>query len=605
MNRKTILAFVLIGAVLVLMPYYYSLVAPEKTKESVGETGRFPSDSEIQADSTAIEPKTIKPVVPLSGQGASSLESIPDSFDQQAQLDDETTAKIITVNVETPLFRAQFNTKGATITSWIVKPVQPYLHDSEQLVRIDGSGNNLVLTARGGRGLLRTGEMIFDVNRGRLILDSFDAPRNLVFTLPLGHDKFYRETYTFYADRYSFDLKIESRGLGELSGAAEVLFSWGGGLASTENDTIQDLYYTEASYLMGRTKERVKTNGKKVIEEFPTGPTKWVAQRTKYFLLALVPEEPAEGAMIYSWPDTSYIGKHPPKLFDTGLVFNVAGGDLREKITVYLGPLEQSFVTAVDPTLEQTMSWGWAIIKPFSKLTLWALKALHVIIPNYGLVLIIFSVLVKVIVWPLTQKSHKSMKRMQLLQPKLKAIQEKYKGNQQRTQQEVMALYKEHKVNPMGGCWPMLLQMPLLYSLFIVFRSTIELRGQPFILWIKDLSMPDVLIALPFTIPLYGDGVCVLPLIMAASTYLQSKSTMTDPNQKAMLYFMPIMFIFLFNNFPSGLTLYYTLFNLLSWGQQKLMKIQDPSIEKTLDEVKQNKKKSGQRRGGKGHGRRR
>jgi YidC/Oxa1 family membrane protein insertase len=237
------------------------------------------------------------------------------------------------------------------------------------------------------------------------------------------------------------------------------------------------------------------------------------------------------------------------------------------------------------------MSFGWKIIQPFSKFVFWALVNLHKVIPNYGIVLIVFALLVKIIVWPLTAKSYKSMKRMQKIQPLLKEKQEKYKDNPQKMQQEVMALYKEHKVNPMGGCWPTLLQMPLLYGLFIIFRSTIELRGQPFVLWINDLSMPDVLINLPFHIPLYGDHVALLPIIMAVSTYLQSRQTVTDPNQKMMTTMMPVMFLFLFNNFPSGLTLYYTLFNLLSFVQQRFLKVATPELDKEIEEAEKEREK--------------
>jgi YidC/Oxa1 family membrane protein insertase len=312
-------------------------------------------------------------------------------------------------------------------------------------------------------------------------------------------------------------------------------------------------------------------------------------------MIALVPEQPAEGARLATWPDSSYIGKYPPKLYETSLVFDVVGDRFNKNLTLYAGPLEQGKIQRFEPTLEEMMSWGWAIVEPFSKLVFWALVNLHKVIPNYGVVLILFSILIKVIVWPLTAKSYKSMKRMQKLQPLLKTVQDKYKDNPQKMQQEVMALYKEHKVNPMGGCWPTLLQMPLLYGLFMVFRSTIELRGQPFVLWINDLSMPDALFHLPFTLPLYGSHVAVLPIIMAISTWLQSRQTATDPNQKFMTAFMPIMFIFLFNNFPSGLTLYYTLFNILSWGQQKFLKVSDPALEKELEEAAKEKEKQERR----------
>ena len=134
------------------------------------------------------------------------------------------------------------------------------------------------------------------------------------------------------------------------------------------------------------------------------------------------------------------------------------------------------------------------------------------------------------------------------------------------------ALWKEHGVNPISGCLPMLLQWPVLMSLFIVFRSTIEFRGQPFIFWIKDLSQPDYIFSLPFSVPLYGSGVAVLPIIMGISMFLTMSITMQDKSQKPMMYFMNTFFILIFNSFPSGLTLYYTIFNFLSYQQQLSIK---------------------------------
>ena len=204
---------------------------------------------------------------------------------------------------------------------------------------------------------------------------------------------------------------------------------------------------------------------------------------------------------------------------------------------------------------------------------------MHAIIPNYGVILIIFSVLVKLIVYPLTKRSYQSTQAMQSIQPEVNALREKYKNNPTKLNQATMELYKKKGVNPLGTCFPMLLQMPLLFALFTVFRSTIELRGEPFIFWIKDLSAPDILFYLPFKIPLYGNYVCALPILMALSMYAQQK--MMQPNnatgpqadqQKMMQYFMMGFFFLLFNSFPSGLNLYYTLFNILTIAQQKLTK---------------------------------
>jgi len=200
---------------------------------------------------------------------------------------------------------------------------------------------------------------------------------------------------------------------------------------------------------------------------------------------------------------------------------------------------------------------------------------MHDYIPNYGFILILFAVGVKILVYPLTKKSYQSTAAMQKIQPELMALRDKFKNNPQKLQQAQMQLYKEKGVNPLGGCVPMLLQMPLLFALFQVFRTTIELRAEPFIWWIKDLSVPDAVFTLPFSIPIYGAHVAILPILMVVSMYIQQRmmtgGAAQQPQQKTMQYFMTGFFFLIFNSFPSGLNLYYTLFNVLTIAQQKLI----------------------------------
>jgi len=232
--------------------------------------------------------------------------------------------------------------------------------------------------------------------------------------------------------------------------------------------------------------------------------------------------------------------------------------------------------------LDQVMDFGWAFIRPISKGVLFALKSMHEYIPNYGLVLIVFSFLIKILVYPLTKKSYQSTAAMQLLQPEIAALREKYKNNSQKLNQATMKLYKERGVNPLGGCLPMLLQMPLLFALFVVFRTTIELRAEPFVWWIKDLSAPDTIFDLPFTVPIYGSQVAVLPMLMVVSMFIQQKlmsGGIQQPQQKTMQYFMTGFFFLIFNSFPSGLNLYYTLFNVLTIAQQKFV----PTVSSTSE----------------------
>ena len=284
-----------------------------------------------------------------------------------------------------------------------------------------------------------------------------------------------------------------------------------------------------------------------------------------------------------------FVGSAISASFKDKELYNISAqmkSDKIANISLYLGPLEYERIKNLGVNLELVMDFGWAIIRPISKSVLWVLKTMHTVIPNYGVILIIFSILVKLIVYPLTKRSYQSTQAMQSIQPEVNALREKYKNNPTKLNQATMELYKKKGVNPLGTCFPMLLQMPLLFALFTVFRSTIELRGEPFVFWIKDLSAPDVLFYLPFKIPLYGNYVCALPILMALSMYAQQK--MMQPNnatgpqadqQKMMQYFMMGFFFLLFNGFPSGLNLYYTLFNILTIAQQKLTKNEKAAIK--------------------------
>jgi YidC/Oxa1 family membrane protein insertase len=199
------------------------------------------------------------------------------------------------------------------------------------------------------------------------------------------------------------------------------------------------------------------------------------------------------------------------------------------------------------------LGWRW-VVRPFSLVILWLFQALHSVIPNYGLVIIVFSILIKAVFHPLTKKQMRSMRRMQEMQPRLAKLKERYGKDPQRMNKETMKLYREAGINPLGGCLPLLPQMPIFYALFQVFRTSIELRGAYFFGWLTDLSQKD---------PYY-----ILPIIMALSMFVQQKLTMKDPKQKMLVYMMPLLFGFLFKDFPAGLTLYWTCYNISSVIEQ-------------------------------------
>ena len=372
-----------------------------------------------------------------------------------------------------------------------------------------------------------------------------------------------------YINEHYYEINDEAF---EYSNNLELL--WYGGLRPSEEKEDEDIAYGSGIISQaGETEDiQAKDSEKNIAREIFKGQTDWVAIRTKYFMSAIIAKDPGKYATLSEHNESFGNRKHTP-LYSASIGYPLNVSTISSSI--YLGPLDVDYLSQTDVSLDASMNWGFAPIRPISKGVLWVLKFMHNKLNlNYGLVLLLFAVLVRLITGPLTKKSYESSQNMQKIQPEIKKIQAKYKGDPQRLNKETMALYKIHKVNPLGGCLPIMLQMPLLWALFMVFRTTIEFRGAPFMLWISDLSKPDVVFTLPFSIPIYGDGVAILPLVMGATLLLtmrMSSATM-DKSQKPVMYFMNGFFILLFNTFPSGLNLYYTAYNMLSFFQQRSIK---------------------------------
>jgi YidC/Oxa1 family membrane protein insertase len=241
------------------------------------------------------------------------------------------------------------------------------------------------------------------------------------------------------------------------------------------------------------------------------------------------------------------------------------------RFLVYFGPNQYSTVVKLGVQLERAVDLGFNWIRPFSILLLRLMVWLHGLLPNYGVTIILLATLVRLVLHPLNMMGIKSMRAMQKLQPEMEKIKEKYKNDPQAMNTATMALYRENKVNPAGGCLPMLLQLPLFFALYSVLWNAIELRQAPFVAWIQDLSAPDKLFALPGTLPLIGGfPLRLLPLLMAGSGFVTQRMTPTPPSQASSMYMMNVVMVVFFYNMPSGLVLYWTVMNLLTAFQQWL-----------------------------------
>jgi len=542
MDRNTLTALLLITLVLVLTPYYMELVSPAPQPKYDDADGRVVDNFDDRAP-TENESNTVPQ--PL--------------FD----LVSPTTTEDKIITIESDLFIAQLSSAaGGSIVSYKIKD---HLSPDSSLVDLatPENRNNLLISFRGIDG------EIINLRDGwtqNVTIDSayLFEPKTITYTNQLDK-KTITKTITLYPDNFIIDIDIDASSVSANILGGSFLFTWLGGLPTTEKDTTTEKTYFGAYLQQGGELLDIKAGSGEAFNNEYKGQTDWAATRTKYFVAALL--DNGDNQILGSTISASNMGK---ELYDIGIELPT---NQIAAVSLYLGPLEYDRIKGLNINLESIMNFGWAIIRPISKGVLWTLKSMHAYIPNYGVILIVFSIMVKLIVYPLTKKSYESMKAMQAIQPEITALREKHKNNPTKLNQATMDLYKKKGVNPMGSCLPMLLQMPLLIALFTVFRSTIELRGEPFVFWINDLSAPDVIFNLPFKIPIYGDFVCALPIIMALSMYAQQKMmTPGGPQQeqqKIMQFFMMGFFFLLFNSFPSGLNLYYTLFNVLTIAQQK------------------------------------
>ncbi|MDF7801505.1 membrane protein insertase YidC [Pontiellaceae bacterium B1224] len=324
----------------------------------------------------------------------------------------------------------------------------------------------------------------------------------------------------------------------------------------------------------------------------------WISAKNKFFVQIISPKDDSATMALLSTRDVNEKAVLPETItavLDFKPVALNAGETKNVEYTYFIGPKNYSILKESGNSFEKVMefettgffSWMNWLMEPSRRALLWTLNIFYSVFHNYGVAIILLTVLIRILFWPLTHKSTESMKRMQEVQPQIKALQEKYKKDPQRAQQEVMKFYKENKVNPMGGCLPMFVQIPVFIALFTVLRNAIELRYSGF-LWIADLSQPENLFAGAFKIPIVGwDALNILPLLMSASMIWQQK--LSSPGvaatpeqaqqQKMMMFMMPIMMLFFFYTMPSGLVLYWTTSNLLMIAQTGLRNLKKKAKE--------------------------
>ncbi len=400
------------------------------------------------------------------------------------------------------------------------------------------------------------------------------SKNKITYSFQSGKEKVIK-SYTLSNQDYLIDVNVQTEGLSNLEfGAYQVNSS------SLDKKISQSPEKSLFEYSIGLFNQVIRKDN--AIDfaakenKNQLGEVSWIGYRDRYFCFVLKPKFKIE--------KFSVTAQDPKNLFIN--VFSSEKSLNNFDASIYIGPQKINVLTAYNQGFENIMVFSnWGILDIFAKMIYFFVHFLYGILKSWGFAILVLGFSLYVVTYPLTAKSMASMRKMQALQPKMKSLQEKYKNDPQRLNQEMMELYKENKVNPFGGCLPMLLQMPIFYGLYQVLWRSVDFKGANFF-WIKDLSLPDRLATLPWALPFFGNEVNILPLLMAIIMFFQQKFTsknmvITDENQlmqqKMMAVLMPVMMGFIFYHFASGLCLYFTTFYLLStltaWKMSKLTDI--------------------------------
>lgn len=563
MDRRSLLAVV--ATILVLLGWQLLFIAP-KQKEMARKRARQLREKSVADSLAALEGEKIEEDAPEI-EAAPEAEAVEEVGEFLGVSTDTAAVELVVV---TDRMRVELSSAGGEITS--VKLLEFEKKDGGPVELIPEGRSGLSLSFLVDNEWERPSRLNYETTvngyPGRdgeeVLIDREREEVEVAFRMVEPEGAYLEKKFTFRNGGYEVGLAVTIKRGGRLQETDAYAVSWDCGMAVTEADAAGDRRQFAAMGKVGEEfyKESLGKFGKTEKKKHE-GTLLWAGARTKYFLSAIIPLERREGAL-------SMLGNKAGGFVGYSVSYPFRGDPqlVEDKYTCYLGPLDMTSLKAYGIGLEKTIDLGW--MRFFSAFILKFMIFLRRFIPNYGVIIIIMSVITKVLFYRLTHKSFKSMKDMQRLQPKIKELQEKYKENKEKLNQEMMKLYKEAGVNPLGGCLPLLLQMPVFIALYSVLRNTIEIRNAPFVLWIDDLSSPDVLFSFGTSLPFLGSEFHLLPILMGGAMVLQSKlggSTQTAQT-KMMSTMMPIIFTFFFYSVPSGLVLYWLVNTVLSIVQQ-------------------------------------
>lgn len=570
MDKKTLIGLIVIGAILFGFTWYNASIQQKYAQEQQALTATQETESTDTIVPEVRQPDTL--------QAANQLERHIGSSLFQA-----TTGTEKKIEVENDLMKVIFSNKGGKVASVVLKDYLTY--QGTPLVLFPDSASvfdmSFFIKQQFNNVQINTGNYYFVADSSFTPTFAADeTSKNLTFRLDVDSAAHVDFVYTIYKDNYMIDFDVQFVGMENLlaQNQTDLEFTWQNvGMQNEKGFENENNYTTIAyKYPSDESVEQLRTSTEDKSETI-NSKVKWVAFKQQFFSSIFVAKDDFQnGTLGYS---TFQPGEGKIKTFRAKVSVPFTQQLSEYNFNFYFGPNKFSVLKKYDDLhFERLIPLGGWIVGWINRwLVIPTFDTLGAHIANYGIIILILTLIVKILISPLTYKSYLSSAKMRLLKPEVDKLNEKYPKPEDalKKQQAMMALYKSAGVNPMGGCLPLLIQLPILYAMFRFFPASIELRGEHF-LWADDLSSYDSILTLPFNIPFYGNHVSLFALLMAASMFIYSRinynQTAGSAPQMAgmkfmMLYLMPIMMLFFFNNFASGLNYYYLLSNIITIGQ--------------------------------------
>ncbi|UAB82730.1 membrane protein insertase YidC [Zunongwangia sp. SCSIO 43204] len=586
---QSIIGFILIGGILIWMLYTNSLEQPQEETNTPASTEEIASpansNQQLANQNNANTPATDSAAI---AQAQSRLGAFGYSA-TLASAEDNTTV------IENDVLRLEVANKGGYIEEAVLKNYKTYDSIPVYLVKDGNAKFNINFTTTDGR-TLDTENLYFEPS----ISQSGDD-QVLSMKLKVSETEYLEFRYALKPGEYMTDFNIRSQGLASTFNASQPInLNWElKGYRHSKSISYENKYTVLAYEYEGDKYDDLGHGDDEETDE----DISYIAYKQHFFSSILLTDTPFKNARFQSnnLVEDEEVDTTFTKAFATNLPLELQGGELNYNMNWYYGPTDYKLLKEYDRNLDEIVPLGWGIFGWINKYVFIPFFAfLSGFLPSYGLAIIVMTIVVRIVLSPVTYKSYLSQAKMKVLRPEINEINEKYKDNAMKKQQETMKLYSKAGASPMSGCLPALMQIPIFYALFQFFPSAFQLRQKNF-LWADDLSSYDVIAELPFHIPFYGDHVSLFPILASVAIFIYMQMTTGQsmqanqqpgmPNMKFLMYLSPIMMLFFFNNYASGLSLYYFTSNLITIGIMLVIKNVIVDEDKIHAKIQANKAK--------------